>query len=63
MAPTLSPPEVTRAARLLGRRGGTAAARAMTPEERLARAKKASDAALAARTKNTRKETTDADLR
>jgi hypothetical protein len=44
------------AAALMGRKGGPAAARNMTPEQRVARAKKASDAALLVRSKH-RKDT------
>ena len=48
------PPEVraamTEISRKFGRQGGKKAARNMTPEERTARAKKASAAATAART-------------
>jgi hypothetical protein len=51
---------LSEAARLMGRKGGriggVVAARNMTPEQRIARAKKASDAALVVRNKH-RKET------
>ncbi|HEY3439460.1 MAG TPA: hypothetical protein VGK29_01855 [Paludibaculum sp.] len=43
------PPEVLEYFRKEGAKGGNAAAKAMTPEERAARAKKAADAATVAR--------------
>jgi hypothetical protein len=58
MEATLPSPNVTRAARILGRRGGVAAAKAMTPEQRQARARKASAASILVRQKH-RKENTE----